>query len=481
MKHTLAFLTALLLAPLAGLDAAETPKQKPKILHILADDMGYSALSCYGNKDIATPNLDRLASQGMRFTSADADAQCSPTRAAFFSGQYGARSGVFKVIHEQEPPKAFLRIPTANLAMPPDVATLATTLRKAGYTTGLSGKWHIADDYPAATLRSRDGGKYFDRYDFDFRGAANEKDQVEDKAVTAITDDMLGFIEAHGAQPWFIYLACHEPHVQVIPTEESDSLTRTASDDPLRQKCPGVLHDLDAGVGIVRAKLRALKLAERTLVVFLSDNGAPLDALEVAQQAGQKLKAPEAPKPDGKTKPATDAENDDKAVNGSCNDPLRGRKGLMWEGGIRVPLVMAWRGTLPAGQVFDHPVINLDIAATALAAADTAPLASKQLDGVNLLPFLKGDNKTAPHERLFWRYADRNLFAVREGNWKLVQSHTPTAQLFDLSADISERKDLSSQHPEIVQRLQTAWDAWNATLKSPALDKASVKKGKTKP
>jgi len=135
----------------AQIDTAKAASTLPNVLFILADDMGYSALSCYGNKDIATPNLDRLATQGMRFTAAYADAQCSPTRGGFFSGQYGARSGMFKVTHEQDPPKAFMKPPQALLDMPPETVSLALTLRKAGYTTSLSGKWHIAGNYSAAT------------------------------------------------------------------------------------------------------------------------------------------------------------------------------------------------------------------------------------------------------------------------------------------------------------------------------------------
>jgi uncharacterized sulfatase len=473
--RTITFLTALLLAPLAALHAASEQKPKSNILVILADDLGYANIPAHGGKGLAMPHLNERTRQGVRFSNGYVTSpQCSSSRCGLLTGIYNQRIG-----HEHNG--------CQHAAFEAGAKTLADHLRPSSYAMAAFGKWHVGDNSEShhPTKHGFDEAWGYKEY----AGAAKTEQPgfpvplhpAKAFHAHAFATRAAGCIEAHGAEPWFIYLACHEPHVQVIPTEESDSLTRTASDDPPREKCLGVLHDLDAGVGIVRAKLRALKLAERTLVVFLSDNGAPLDALEVAQQAGQKLKAPEAPQPDGKTKPVTDAENDDKAVNGSRNDPLRGRKGRMWEGGIRVPLVVASKGTLPAGQVFDHPVINLDIAATALAAADTAPLASTQLDGVNLLPFLKGENKSAPHERLFWRYAGRNLFAVREGNWKLVQSHTPTAQLFDLSADISERKDVSSQHPEIVQSLQTAWDAWNTTLKSPALDKASVKKGKTKP
>jgi len=144
---------------------------QPNILHILADDMGWNALSCYGNKDLQTPHLDRLAAQGMRFTQAYADAQCSPTRAAFLSGQYGARTGVFKVLNEKEPSFAPMSSAEAKDALGPETATLATTFRQAGYTTGISGKWHIANNYAVAALRKREG--YFDSYGFDFAGPAN--------------------------------------------------------------------------------------------------------------------------------------------------------------------------------------------------------------------------------------------------------------------------------------------------------------------
>jgi arylsulfatase A-like enzyme len=190
---------------------------QPNILHILADDMGWNALSCYGNKDLQTPHLDRLAAQGMRFTQAYADAQCSPTRAAFLSGQYGARTGVFKVLNEKEPSFAPMSSAEAKDAMGPETATLATTLHQAGYTTGISGKWHIAHNYAVAALRKREG--YFDSYGFDFAGPANGNEHHEDKTVTAITDDIIGFIESNRSKPWFAFAAHFSPHTKLEAPE----------------------------------------------------------------------------------------------------------------------------------------------------------------------------------------------------------------------------------------------------------------------
>lgn len=194
---------------------------QPDILHILTDDLGWTALRCYGNKEVARPHLDRLASQGMRFTNAYAYAQCSPTRAAFLSGQYGARTGVFKLLNEKEPSRAFLRSPKANAALTPEVGNLAATLRKAGYTTGISGKWHVANNSSVAPLQKRSEGKYFDSSGFDFAGMAYGADHREDKAVTAITDDIIGFIETNKDKPWFVFVSHFTPHA---PLEAPEAL-----------------------------------------------------------------------------------------------------------------------------------------------------------------------------------------------------------------------------------------------------------------
>jgi len=470
MKTALALLCLLMLPPLASPQAADPTQRKPNILVIMADDLGYADIPAHGGQGLQMPNLDALTRQGVRFSNGYVTSpQCSPSRCGLLTGIYNQRFG-----HEHNG--------CQRAAFDAGAKTLADHLRPSGFATAAYGKWHLGDNVDShhPTRHGFDEAWGFKEYAEAAKTGQPGFPVLLQPAnayhVQAFATRAAAFIEAHAERPWFVYLACHEPHVQVIPTEKSGSLTRTGSDDPLRQKCLGALHDLDVGIGIVMARLRALKLEERTLVVFLSDNGAPIDGVEVAEQAGKNRKIPKPTKPDAKAVSAVEEKNDDKAVNGSRNEPLRGRKGLAWEGGIRVPFVMAWKGTLPAGLVYDQPVISLDIAATALAAADTAPLAGAKLDGVNLLPFLTGETKAAPHERLFWRYADRDLFAIREGNWKLVQSHTPTPQLFNLDTDIGERTDVSAQHPDIVTRLQAAWDDWNGTLKPPALDKAATRK-----
>jgi len=454
-----------LLLPLAAAGAlaaaGPTPSAaQPNILHILTDDLGWTALSCYGNKDVATPNLDRLAAQGMRFTQSYADAQCSPTRAAFLSGQYGARSGVFKVIHEQEPPKAYLRIPPAKLALQPDVATLATTLRRAGYATGLSGKWHIADDYPAATLRARDGGRYFDRYGFDFCGAANEPDHPVDKAVTAITDEIIGFIERHRDRPWFAYAAHFTTHTRLrappalIEKHAARGYRRTTAPAAKFSERPtaeylAMLEHLDNQIGRLLTRLDALGLTERTVVVFTSDNGG------LSRMA-------------------------------SCA-PLREGKGSPYEGGIRVPLIVRWPGRVAAGGVSAVPVHVIDFYPTYAALAGATPPASHRLDGLSLLPVLTGAGGLT-RDTLAWHmptytamYGRTPCAVLRKGDWKLIhwfgdyldpRGFTPDqtpygklvvgprTELYHLADDLSETRDLAADRPEKVRELRAALEAW---------------------
>jgi uncharacterized sulfatase len=429
------------------------------ILHILADDMGWNALSCYGNRDIATPNLDRLASQGMRFTSAYADAQCSPTRAAFLSGQYGARTGVFKVLNEKEPSRAVLRSPEANAALSPNVGTLATTLRKAGYTTGISGKWHIANNASVAPLRKHGDGNYFDKYGFDFAGTANGAEHHEDKTVTAITDDIISFIEANQAKPWFAFVSHFSPHTPMeapealIEKQVARGFKRAESSEGKSTERPianylAMLEHLDNEVGRLLAKLNELKLSDHTLVVFTSDNGGLSRVTK--------------------------------------NAPLREGKGAPYEGGIRVPLIVRWPGTVKAGSECEVPVHTVDYYPTYAAIAGTTVASTHPLDGESLLPLLQ---QTGQLQRpaLFWHlptyttnYGRTPCAIIREGDWKLIHwfgdyldtSHsTPDdkpygkliigerTEVYNIREDISESKDLAIEKPKKTAHLLNALNA----------------------
>ncbi|MFZ4767626.1 MAG: sulfatase, partial [Roseimicrobium sp.] len=386
MKYLLLYLFALC----PSLFAAQ-----PNILHILADDMGWNALSCYGNKDLQTPHLDRLAAQGMRFTQAYADAQCSPTRAAFLSGQYGARTGVFKVLNEKDPSFAPMRSAEAKDALGPQTATLANTLRKAGYTTGISGKWHIANNHAVAALRRREG--YFDAYGFDFAGPANSNEHHEDKTVTAITDDIIAFIESNRSKPWFALVSHFSPHTKLeapealIAKHVARGFKRSANDEGQSTERPianylAMLEHLDNEVGRLLAKLDELQLSDKTLVLFTSDNGGL-----------------------------------SRVTN---NAPLREGKGSPYEGGIRVPLIVRWPGQVKPGSKCDAPVHTVDFYPTFDKVAETQVAAT--LDGESLLPLLTQTGKLQ-RPALFWNmptyttnYGRTPCAVIREGDWKLI-------------------------------------------------------------
>jgi uncharacterized sulfatase len=444
--------------------------------------MGWNALSCYGNKDLQTPNLDRLATQGMRFTQAYADAQCSPTRAAFLSGQYGARTGVFKVLNEKEPSFAPMRSAEAKDALGPETATLATTLRKAGYTTGISGKWHIAHNYAVAALRKREG--YFDSYGFDFAGPANGNEHHEDKTVTAITDDIIGFIESNRSRPWFAFAAHFSPHTKLeapealIAKHVARGFKRSANDEGSSTERPianylAMLEHLDNEVGRLLAKLDELKLSDNTLVIFTSDNGGL-----------------------------------SRVTN---NAPLREGKGSPYEGGIRVPLIVRWPGKVKPSSECEVPVHTVDFYPTFIKVASAKVVSAKvvsalaesekpdassakprsepaaTLDGESLLPLL---TQTGPLQRpaLFWHmptyttnYGRTPCAVIREGDWKLIHWFGdyldttgftpddkpygklvvgPRTELFNLREDPRETHNLATDRPKKTTHLTNALHAW---------------------
>ncbi len=426
MKHPLTLLTALLLVPLAGLHAVDAPK--PNIIIMLADDLGYADLGVQGCTDVPTPQIDSIAKQGVRFTGGYVTAPvCSPSRAGLITGRYQTRFG-----HEFNHPLA----DRAPVGLPVTEKTAAQWFQDAGYVTGHIGKWHLGNPkmpafHPNARGFAEDvwfpGQKKIPPLTFFRDGTVGN---VDDRYVDeAMAREAAAFIDRHRVQPWFLYLAFLTPHQQLdTPPGTETPFANIANTE--RRKCAAMLTLLDGSVGRVLQALRESGQEKRTLIVFLSDNGAP-------------------PK------------------NGSRNTPLKGGKGSTWEGGIREPFVMQWKGVLPAGRVVDAPVISLDLLPTALAAAGVTLPAGAKFDGVNLLPFLTGQTAQPPHASLCWRYGDQ--MAVRAGAWKLTRAKDAAAQppvlttgLFNLMDDPGEQHDLSAVQPDKAKELQKIWDDWNA-------------------
>ena len=408
----------------------EAAQRQPNILIVVADDLGWGELSCQGNPQIPTPNIDSLARNGVRFTSGYVSGPyCSPTRAGLLTGRYQQRFG-----HEFNPGPASTAPATFGLSL--KETTLANRLKEAGYSTG----WF--DEYFGFL-----GGAH------DYLDAAGDKHNPILRGTTPVdnidyTTDAFGreavaFIEKHRAEPWLCYLPFNAVHAPLESIEKY--LSRFPNiEDQRRRTFAAMLSAMDDAVGAVLNKLRERKLEEDTLIFFLSDNGGPT--------------------------PQTT----------SGNGSLHGFKAQTWEGGIRVPWIMQWKGHLPVGKVDDRPIIQLDVLPTALAAAGVAVKPEWKLDGVNLLPYLIGEKPGVPHEALYWRFGQQ--IALRMGDWKLVKApgggtvageqagkaNTGNAQLYNLKEDIGEKENLAEKHPEKLKELAAIWEKWNSELVDPA-------------
>ncbi len=469
-------LAALIALLPQGLLAAEPIRpDRPNIVVLLADDLGYGELGCQGNPEIPTPHIDSIADSGIRFTAGYVTAAyCSPSRAGLMTGRFPTRFG-----YEFNPIGARNEEPGCGL--PASELTLAQHLHNAGYTTGLVGKWHLGGSAPYHPLRRGfdeffgflheghffvpppyrhvttmlrrktlpDGGqgRWIDgnlvytthmgndepAYDADNPILRGGQPVEENEYLTdALTREAVDFIGRHQRKPFFLYLAYNAVH---SPLQGADAYMQRFGhiEDVHRRIFAAMLGNLDDSVGAVLAKLRETGLEDDTLVFFLSDNGGPTRELT------------------------------------SSNLPLRGEKGSVYEGGIRVPFMVQWKGRLPKGQVFEQPVIALDIFGTAATVA-AAPLPkNRPIDGVDLMPYLTGEMTGSPHETLFWRMNQRT--AVRVGDWKLLRNpQRGDAQwhLYNLADDLTEQNDLSSKNPEKLAQMKTAWETMNSQMVEPA-------------
>ncbi len=446
-------IAALLLAPLAALRAADASKPaKPNILVILADDLGYADLGCQGSSEVKSPHIDSIAANGVRFTAGYVSAsQCCPSRAGLITGRYQNRFGF-----EANWPGLL----SGKAGLPVSERTIADYLKAAGYVTGMIGKWHLGESEPMRpyrrgfdeTLWLPNGGVLFPDKKTGFLKHLyrdSKPAKVAEYSTDAFGREAVEFIERHQREPFFLYLAFVPPH---WPMEAKPGhLAQYAHiPDRHRRTMLAMMASLDENVGRVLATLRETKLEENTLVFFLSDNGGPTGRARL--------------------QPDADFEY---GQNTSKNDPCRGVKGDLLEGGIRIPFMAQWKGRIPAGKTYDKPVISLDILPTALAAAGAEPQAGAQLNGTNLLPFLAGDKTGAPHDTLYWRFRfppaqpALHRWAIRQGDWKLVKNNREPVALYNLANDIGETNNLAAAHPERVAALKAAWKQWDAANREP--------------
>jgi arylsulfatase A-like enzyme len=429
----------LLLLLALGCDAGPEPGTRPQtpsarnIVLILADDVGYGDLGAYGNDVVRTPHLDRLAAEGIRFTQAYVSAPlCAPSRAALLTGRDHNRYG-----YDDPGTYASEMSDATRVRLSRDEVLLSNRLRQAGRATGVFGKWHLGSRWGY-----RPHGRGFDTFFghlsgghdyFDWRGGLwgpvyrDGEELREDRYLTdATAEEAVAFIEHRASQPFFAYV----PFTAIHPPFQAPeaALQSYAHLPELQRTLAAMITALDEGVGSILDALDRLGIAEQTLVIFLSDNGGHF----------------------------------------SSNGLLHGGKGNLLEGGIRVPLLARWTGVLPAGAVFEQPVSSLDVVPTVLAAAGleaTGPA----LDGVDLLPYLRGERADPPHEALFWRFRDQ--WAVRVGPLKPVHVQErpelpATPRLYDLAADVGETRDLSAERPRQVEMLMQRFRSWERSLEA---------------
>ena len=416
---------ASLALPTAALGARERPRgRQPNVVLIMTDDQGYGDLGCHGNDKINTPNLDRLYEESIRLTQFYVCPVCSPTRASLMTGRYNFRTGAIDTY-------------LGRSMMYPDEVTVAEMLAPAGYCTGIFGKWHLGDNYPLRamdqgfqeSLVHRGGGigqpsdppgnSYFDPILLH-----NGKDEKHQGYCTDIfTDAAMRFIEANRQRPFFVYLSTNAPHTPLQIDDAYVAPYMAMGLDERNAKVYCMITNIDENVGRLLEKLGELGLEDETIVIFLTDNGPQWERY---------------------------------------NAGMRGRKGSVYEGGIRVPCFVRWPGTLQVGKEVDQIAAHIDIVPTLLDACGVPKLAEAVIDGVSLLPLLRSDAVQWPDRPLYfqWHRGDEpelyRACAARTQRYKLVNGQ----ELYDLASDPGEQHNIAAGHPDVVARMREGYEAW---------------------
>jgi uncharacterized sulfatase len=426
---------AALLSLGAHLCAAEG--DRPNVVLILADDLGWADLACYGNKFNETPGIDRLAKQGVRFTQFYAGPVCSPTRANLQSGQDQARFGITQHIPGHRRPLAKLIDPLVPPQLPLEVETFAERLSAAGYATGYFGKWHLGkagygpQDQGWQTVLECQGNTV--------SPAISGSDQSR-RTAEFLSERAIRFIEAHKEQPFLLQVSHSAVHIALSTTPELLAKYQGKQPQagyPSRPEYAGLLEELDRSVGRIVDAVDRLGLSERTLLVFLSDNGG----LE-HEQSGRIV---------------------------TSNQPLRGEKGTLYEGGIRVPAIARWTGRIPAGATCGTPSITMDVYPTLLEMCGVASAENQVLDGVSVAPLLRDPAAGLRRDALYWHlphyHHSTPASAIRRGDWKLIEFFEDGAlELYNLRDDPGEKTNLASQEAATARELKSALAAWRAKV-----------------
>ncbi len=431
--------------------SAQQDNNKPNLIVIMTDDMGYADVGFNGCKDIPTPNIDSIAYNGAHIVNGYVSFPvCGPSRAGFITGRYQDRFG-------------FTTNPTIDPAnniagLPLDEKTIAEVLRTKGFKSAIVGKWHLGThpnfhplnrgfDYFYGFLS---GGHNYFMNQLTIENLENVKSkwawyktklrenhktlEFEDYKTDYLTDELseagLRFInkQAENNQSFFLFLAYNAPHTPMHATEKY--LSRFPDiEDKKRKTYAAMVSAVDDGVGNVLRTLKDNGIEENTLIVFLSDNGG--------------------------------AHN-----NASQNTPLRGTKGSVYEGGLRVPFAIQWKGVIPANTSYEESVSSLDIMASIVDILDIKTNPKKPLDGVNIIPYLTGKKKGAPHEYLFWRKWEQNAMAAINADYKLLKvKKNAETEFYNLKKDVSEKENIKGSNSKKVQEIQKEWDKWNVQLK----------------
>ena len=409
---------------------------KPNIILILADDLGSADLGCYGNKFNETPHIDRLARQGLRFTQFYAGPVCSPTRTNLQSGQDQARFGITQHIPGHRRPYARLTDPAVPLQLPLEVETFAERLGVVGYQTGYFGKWHLGG---AGFGPTQQGWKTAHETQGHTQPAVAGR-AAPQRTAEFLTDRAVEFIGQHRTQPFLLQVSHYAVHIPLSTTPELEKKFSAKSPQPGYPSNPlyaGLLAELDASVGRIVAAVDAAGLAENTLILFLSDNGG----IE-HEQSGRIV---------------------------TSNHPLRGEKGTLYEGGVRIPAIARWPGTIPAGRESGTPAITHDIYPTLVELGRATLPTTQPQDGVSLAAHLRNPAATLARNTLYWHlphyHHSTPASSLRRGDWKLIEFFEGNVlELYNLAADPAEKNNLATREPARARELCDALAAWRTRV-----------------